>query len=424
VNTGGPAWATARFGLELHDRGGIEPLDSLVSPGLRRNPRRAHLLVSNVLGKHIAVDPRIVIKSAHRLGAAVAVALDREIHGGVDVLGMAETATSLGHCVADALDAALYLHTTRRRLETSRIYAEFQEGHSHATDHTLQPSSGELLCQSRPLVIVDDEISTGVTALAAIEQLQRLQARPRYIVASLVDVRSTTHRRMRLGKAGELGTTIDFVSLATGEVRHSDGLIDEVCALDPPVLNCPTGLLVGTRRRVALAWPEDVSDGGRHGFLSSDRDPFTHAVEAATDQLAAALDVQRPLLVVGHEELMYLPLRIAQSLADRGYRTRFQSTTRSPAYVVDHPDYPLRVGYTFSASEPGESGSRFLYNGWPTATDDPHQILLVVDSCAAAGVLDGLDSPVEVLTTAGYDVTVAVVAGPDAAALAHQRQAV
>ncbi len=420
MNTGGrPAWATARFGLEVQDRDGIESVNDLILPGLRRNPRRAHLLVSTVLGKHVAVDPRTVVDAGHRLGASVPVSAHEE----VDVLGMAETATGLGHCVADALDAVLYLHTTRRRAATSLISAEFQEGHSHATDHTLQPSSAELLGHARTLVMVDDEISTGATAMAAIAQLQRLHARPRYIVAALVDVRSPTHRQMLAEKARELDTTIDFVSLATGDLCLPDGLVDGVCALDPPVLNGPNGLPEGSRRTVTLTWPADVPDGGRHGFLRADRDRFTHAIEAATDQLAAALDIGRPLLVVGHEELMYLPLRIAQSLAAQGFHTRFQSTTRSPAYVVDHPDYPLRIGYSFSASEPAESGSRFLYNGWPSAPDDRHQLLMVMDSHAATGAFDGPTGAVQVLTTAGYDVTVAVVTGADAATLADHRRA-
>ena len=45
------------FGVTLRGHGG-EPLGELVQLALRRNPKRAHLLVSTVLGKHVPVDPR------------------------------------------------------------------------------------------------------------------------------------------------------------------------------------------------------------------------------------------------------------------------------------------------------------------------------------------------------------------------------
>ncbi|MGA9873923.1 MAG: phosphoribosyltransferase domain-containing protein, partial [Rhodococcus sp. (in: high G+C Gram-positive bacteria)] len=98
-------------------------VDQLVRPGLRRNPRRAHLLVSEVLGKHIPVEPAVVTDAANRLADLVLAAV-----GGldVDVLGFAETATGLGHCVAAHLGAHCYLHSTRRHVPGTDVYAEFQ----------------------------------------------------------------------------------------------------------------------------------------------------------------------------------------------------------------------------------------------------------------------------------------------------------
>jgi hypothetical protein len=111
-------WASKKFGFEVIHLEGASPATELVMPGLRCNPRRAHLLVSTVLGKHIAVAPATVIAAGRRLAERV-----REVIGDVDVdaLGMAETATSLGHCVADGLEAAVYLHTTRRDAAPDRV---------------------------------------------------------------------------------------------------------------------------------------------------------------------------------------------------------------------------------------------------------------------------------------------------------------
>lgn len=410
-------WAAARFGLQLHDgtgASGSHRLSGLVQPGLRRNPRRAHLLVSTVLGKHIAVSPTIVRGAGRQLGDAVAA-----LHPGTcDVLGMAETATGLGHCVADQLNAEVYLHSTRRVAPSAHIYAEFQEGHSHATDHLLQPAGPATFDHRRTLVIVDDEISTGNTALATIEALHRRHPRTRYIVASLVDVRTDAHREHVDTAARNLRTVIDFVSLTAGQVSIPATLPEQVCALPAPQLNPvhPDG--PGSARTVILPWPAGVPEGGRHGFLRADGLSFSAAVVAAAAHLPALLDPGRPVLVVGHEELMYLPLRIAEHLAAYGYSTRFQSTTRSPAYVFDDPAYPLRTGFEFPAGESGENGARYLYNGWPASPGAGRtQAVVIMDTAAAAGTV-GLT---EVLMTAGYDVLIAVVDGPDYDALSNDR---
>jgi adenine/guanine phosphoribosyltransferase-like PRPP-binding protein len=413
-------WATT-FGLALYDHTSEADgamLTELVQPGLRRNPRRAHLLVSTVLGKHIAVDPATIRTCGRRLGALVGGRVD----GKTDVLGIAETATSLGHCVADYLGAEVYLHSTRRHAQPARVYAEFQEGHSHATDHFLQPSTAVLFSQFRPLIIVDDEISTGNTALATIRALGRLHTRPHYIVASLVDVRTDEDRYNCAVTAAALNVSVDFVSLATGEVIVPAGLTAEVCALPSPKLCRGQTPAQRTWRQLQLDWPATVPEGGRHGFLNTDRHAFAVAVDAAAGQLGAYLDRDRPLLVVGHEELMYLPLCIAESLAQQGINTRFQSTTRSPAYVADRPGYPLRTGFEFPASEPGEPSPRFLYNGWPAQDHtQPTQLLLIVDAIAAGAALITDGGIVAVLSAAGYDVTIAVVAGPDIDTLARMR---
>ena len=149
---------------------------------LRRNPKRAQLLVSTVLGKHLPVDPRVVDGTGRLLGALVADAwpatptarTDQQLVAGArasgvavrirarcsaccpaagpgagDVLtiGFAETATSLGHLVADQLGSA-YLHSTRRRSGDVPVAAEFVESHSHATDHLLRPGPAVSLTEA------------------------------------------------------------------------------------------------------------------------------------------------------------------------------------------------------------------------------------------------------------------------------------
>jgi hypothetical protein len=106
--------------------------------------------------------------------------------------------------------------------------------------------------------------------------------------------------------------------------------------------------------------------GGRHGFTAAHHRLFAAALPGLAARLALAADI-RPgerTLVLGTEELMAAPLRIAVALAAAGHDVRFSTTTRSPAIVVDEPDYALANGITFpDHDDPADGpGPRFAYN--------------------------------------------------------------
>jgi hypothetical protein len=75
---------------------------------------------------------------------------------------------------------------------------------------------------------------------------------------------------------------------------------------------------------------------------------------------AASLPVARDArtLVLGDEELMYLPQLLARALGDL---VRTSTTTRTPAVAVDLPGYPLRTALSFASTEDGRRPV-FAYN--------------------------------------------------------------
>lgn len=340
-----PSWVTDRFGVE------IDGVDGLVELALRRNPKRAHLLVSTVLGKHIPTDPRVVHDAGLQLGRAVAARVEPDL-----VIGYAETATGLGHCVAEALDAA-YLHSTRRVVDSVTPSGAFEEQHSHATGHLLLPEDPAALTRPGPVVLVDDEFSTGATAMNTITELQRLRPRNHYVIAALVDLRSASDRAAMQVRADELHTSIEVVALAHGSVSRPPDFpqraAEFVAALDPPRLPDRDG---GQVIRVAGTWPAGVREGGRHGFTPDDQRALAAAARA---QAAVIAPVGPRVLVLGTEELMYAPLLVARALAERpGLDVRFSSTTRSPVVAIDVPGYPIRSAVRFDTRD----GERFAYN--------------------------------------------------------------
>ncbi|MGW3569301.1 phosphoribosyltransferase [Streptomyces sp. NPDC000941] len=460
-------WVADRLGVGLE---GGDELRELLGLALRRNPKRAHLLVSNVLGKHVPQRPRTVHGAGVRLGRRVRELLGDEAAARAVVLGYAETATGLGHSVADGLGLAPYLHSTRRPVAGVAPVGGFEEEHSHATSHLLLPEDPALLATDGPLVLVDDEFSTGRTVLNTIAALHRRFPRERYVVVALVDMRSPEDRAHLDAFAADLGARVDLIASATGTVRLPEGVLERGQRLvaeheaagaggpapaagaapgsapasaagsgsvpasgSAPVLtsgSAPAPLAAPGPRpapasvpgsgpgpapaagpgsasaagigahtthtgpvRVELGWPQGLPDGGRHGFTPAHRERLEAALPGMAARIAEALGGgARRVLVLGFEELMYAPLRIAEALdtalatGPAAAEVRYSTTTRSPVLAVDDPGYAIRTRLAFPAHDaPADGpGERYAYNvapgGDPTRRFDA--IVAVVDSSA------------------------------------------
>jgi hypothetical protein len=459
----------------------------LVGMALRHNPRRAHLLVSTVLGKHLPADPRLVHGAGRLLGAMVADRLagrrsgvaaaggsllrsalgaaepaedsrrlielcDRHragaapVPGGL-VLGYAETATALGHCVAESLRVD-YLQSTRRQVPGCQPVAGFDEEHSHATRHLLLPADPRLLAGSGPLVLVDDELSTGQTVLNTIHALHREWPRQRYLIATLVDLRSAAdHARLR-GAAQALGVQIDVVALASGTLRVAEDALavgQRLAAEQPVAQPCSQGRALLSP--VLTGWPAALPESGRHGFPAGSQPAFEQAsarlARLLADRLRERHEADRPdaasqpapelspegarrILVLGSEELMYAPLRIAAALAGEleGWATvRYSSTTRSPVVAVDDPGYAIRDRLAFPSTDDWDDpadgpGPRYAYN---VAGQRFSDIVLVTDTDLAAhhgpnglvGQLASVTDHLQVLRLPAYRPLPAPLTGPD-----------
>ncbi|CAM5718633.1 hypothetical protein STENM223S_04381 [Streptomyces tendae] len=228
MNTWSGTWVAERLGVEL---AGDERLRGMLGLALRRNPKRAHLLVSNVLGKHVPQTPSVVYGHGVELGRRVRELLGDAAAGRAVVLGYAETATGLGHSVADGLGAAPYLHSTRRPVPGVATAGGFEESHSHATSHLLLPEDPSLLAGDGPLVLVDDEFSTGNTVLNTVRDLHARYPRQQYVVVALVDMRSPADAGRLEQFAREIGARIDLVTTASGTVRLPPGVLEKGQAL-------------------------------------------------------------------------------------------------------------------------------------------------------------------------------------------------
>ncbi|WP_328509668.1 phosphoribosyltransferase [Streptomyces mirabilis] len=418
-------WVAERLGVELV---GDERLSDLLGLALRRNPRRAHLLVSNVLGKHVPQSPSVVYGHGFALGRRVRELLGAEDAGAAVVLGYAETATGLGHCVADGVGLAPYLHSTRRPVIGVDTAGGFEESHSHATSHLLLPENPALLAGAGPLVLVDDEFSTGNTVLNTIRDLHARYPRDRYVVVALVDMRSAADLGRLAEFATEIGARVDLVTAARGTVNLPEGVLEKGQAL---VAEHETTEATRTTEntkttentepadsrpghpgaaRVELGWPRGLPDGGRHGFTPGQRIRLDAALPAMAARVAEALpEGARRVLVLGFEELMYAPLRLARELEQVvSAEVRYSTTTRSPVLALDDPGYAIRTRLVFPAHDDPDDGpgERYAYNVAGAGFD---AVVTVVDSAADTPALHAPDGLLAQLAEHTPSVLLAVV---------------
>ncbi|MFD9938739.1 cysteine protease StiP domain-containing protein, partial [Streptomyces massasporeus] len=142
---------------------------------------------------------------------------------------------------------------------------------------------------------------------------------------------------------------------------------------------------------IDLHWPADLPDGGRHGFTPSHRERLEEALPGMAARIADALPPNaRRVHILGFEELMYAPLRLARELERvTDLEVRYSTTTRSPVLAVDDPGYAIRTRLAFPAhDDPADGpGERYAYNVAGAGFD---AVVAVVDS---AGDTPALHAP-------------------------------
>lgn len=370
-------------------RGGVRGLEvgDLIRIGRRQNPKRQVLFVSTVLGKHLSVPPATLLAAGMALGGRVEATLAgtdpradedrlRAALGGdlltpadvapapraavrATVLGFAETATALGHAVRRRLGPGPLSHTTRR--PAGEPIVRCVEAHSHAVDHEVHHDEADFLDDAAPVVIVDDEMTTGSTALGLVEGVHAVRPRHRYVLATLVDWRSDEDRQRLAEGAARLDTSIEVVSLL-----DASATVGEAPPV-PPVEDGPPA----TPPKVTTHELELGPPTARRGWSAEHQATLDDRIAEAVAPLAAARRGGK-VLVLGTEELMYVPALIALHLGP-GAVTR--STTRSPIVPAAADGYPIHDRVTFPAID-GLDGDRYLYNLGDDRVDD---VVVVAD---------------------------------------------
>lgn len=352
-------------------------IKNLLGMALRKNKKRAHLLVSTVLGKHIPVSPEVAISSAYKL--ADEIATNSESAKQFTVFGYAETATCLGANVAHRLSETydvIYLHSTRYPVAGAEEYGSFEESHSHATSHHITPSNAGMLDNSeRSIVLVDDELTTGNTVMNTIRLFESRAHHNEYFIATLTDMRTADSLNKFVEFEQEMNITVKVVSLLAthlvvpaDSVQRAEPIIKHLKNIEESGSGLTGMISISTHDRkvpsLTLGLPS-------HGFKS-----VVGTARAVASEIP--LESHQRVLVLGIEEDMYFPMLVADELNKLGISADSSSTTRSPVIAYDDPSYAINSRIRYSV--PDDVEPRYAYN---IHSNDYTKILLVTNEAEA-----------------------------------------
>ena len=287
----------------------FEPNELISVCKRENNSKRDFIFVNKYQGKHVPARPGNILQLFENLRITITKDSRWNRKENVCVIAFAETATAIGHYIADNIpnEQYYYLQTTREK-SNEPLLIEFKEEHSHAPDQLLYGDLQKLKNCDR-ILFVDDEISTGNTILNFIQELDKIKDF-HYSVASFLNLQSQEDVEKFAIKE------IETYALIRGKIKDMNKKIDVNIALD----------IQDTQELYNQYFSTDVS------------------------------------LVIGTEEDMYNGILKARDL-ERSQKEPFyfQASTRSPICPSGDKDYILQNRIRFiSAKE--QNRKVFLYN--------------------------------------------------------------
>lgn len=363
------------------------------------NTKRNFLFINKYQGSPLPVDPSNVFSMMQTVAAMTEATIRNRISQNrqirekncksVAVIGFCETATALSQVLASELNARGFNvkysgNTTRfyRDAKSNEFYFEFDESHSHATE---QMFIGPKEMDVETVVIFDDELTTGKTALKLVKGLkEKWPTVKNWIVASILNWMNDEDL--------EEYTKNDVVSIGCFKGHTNSSM-------------CDFGDLELTVPRKVDSDKAGFDESDVLSFDLSDYDEVPKKEDVASKAFVSLdmfykmfsdmkdLRSDEKVLIVGSEEFMFVPLMLAlstklyfESLKEDCHCSKccekmepekpqvyFQPSTRCPICVSSDSGYYVKNGV--QVHSPYRDYTSFVYN-----LDKYDRVVAITDS--------------------------------------------
>jgi hypothetical protein len=290
------------------------------------------------------------------------------------LIGFAETATGLGYSVFNCFnDNCEYIHTTRENITEKLPRIHFKEEHSHAIDHIVYPLNSKLFYTDCPVLLIDDEFTTGKTVLNIIKEIHKICPRKNYIIMSILDWRNQKDIDNFTLCEKELGITISSVALLRGNFKIIEAgsrvrpykikkafSEDNICPDIEEIILSDIVKTVGLSSVDSKGIKTNIPYVCATGRFCIDKRVLENDY-LQFDSIAKKLLKKRSgkkTLCLGTGEFIFIPMIIASKMGTDIY---YQSTTRSPIIPNTIKGYAIHNAYSFKGIE-DPNICNYIYN--------------------------------------------------------------
>jgi hypothetical protein len=247
---------------------------------------------------------------------------------------------------------------------------QFDEEHSHAVLHKLYPLDKSKFENNYPVVLIDDEITTGKSCLNLIENIQNLYPRNQYTILTILDWRTQKHKELFKTYEKLYKIKINVVSLLSGNITFNykenklkntyvNQQIDSLEANDENKLVI-TKIIINdfTTIKESSHYIPYLSHTGRFGIDTDEFAKYEIAIAQCGNKLKQ-MRLSSKTLCLGTSEFIYLPMTLSSHMGTGIY---YHSTTRSPIFSYNKdPQYAIQNSYKYSDFY-NENIIYYLYN--------------------------------------------------------------
>lgn len=282
-----------------------------------KNKKRSFLLLNKLQSKHYPSDPIETNKLFSLLSKTVYSKYSNKKN--VLVIGFAETAVAIGTYVAVAFKNSYYVQTTREDI-SDKPFLTFSEVHSHAVTHKIYTDNlQEIIEKADLIVIVDDEFTTGNTAINLINTLKKEYKIKNDCDICMASILSCMNQQC-LQRIRE--NNIHLISLIDAQINEEN-------------INFPVDFLLDNTYN--QNHKKDITfyrvSGKTTPIYSISSMEYINKCDefiSSVIDIVNPINTQNSILVIGTEEFSFCALRLGIILKKTNNNVKVQCTTQSP----------------------------------------------------------------------------------------------